>query len=119
MFKVQKIDGRFKAHSLYQYQAKPVGYYWRQMHPQTADVLLLKFIKARNWCTEQWGTGHEIEVCLGVHRFTNDIVNPHWAYEIEYAPGNLETKFRIYLASEVEASYFAMVWATDDNSGNQ
>ena len=120
MFKIQKTDKRFKANSLYNYQAKPldsvISKSIGRTRPFDYSYSLLKFLKARNWCTEQWGAGHEIDVCLVLNRHEPEMINPHWAYEIDYAVGGFLPKFRIYLKGKEEASFFALVWANGDSN---
>jgi hypothetical protein len=110
MFEIKKTDGRFKSHALYKYQAKPVHLGYRHFH-KAEEIHLLNFIKARNWCIDQWGKSCEMNVSLGLIRHASDMINSHWAWEIEYAPGQYDPKFRIYFKDQEEASYFALVWA--------
>lgn len=114
MFEIKKTDGRFKSHALYKYQAKPVRLGYKHFH-NAKQISLLNFIKARNWCIDQWGKSCEVDVCLGLMQHAPDMINLQWAWEIEYAPGAFDTKFRIYFKDKEEASYFALVWSNDSS----
>jgi hypothetical protein len=102
-YTVKRIDRRYNGSHFAQYRI----YINDQCDSANASAKIDLFRNMRDWCTETWG--HSCEARYhGYLQHQGYATNPHWAWE---NPGKFN-QFYLFLASDVELTFFQLRWPT-------
>ena len=107
-FKVTVTDKRHKANPHFK---------WMIEHPiahaitQSNSDAIIKFADIRQWCTNTWGTGVEIDMWKFLNtRQIGEIYfhNNHWCYDVNTTN---TPQMKLYLKTDAELAFYKLKWS--------